>query len=73
MKAENARAQVACGTWTTAPAQEPFWWTGAPKQTLDAAAWNQRPTAGTDHRADHPFIHAAVADQTPINLCLDDP
>jgi hypothetical protein len=73
MKSEDAWAQITCGTGAAAPAQQAGRWTGAPEQTLDAAAWDQWPAAGTDNRADNPFIHTAVADQPPIDLCLNDP
>ncbi|MEB3302590.1 MAG: hypothetical protein VKN56_11540 [Cyanobacteriota bacterium] len=55
----------------TAPADHSMWRSllaRSSKQSLDAAAGNQRPATGSDDWANESFVAATVADQTPFNL-----
>ena len=72
MKAQDPWAEIPRSTGAAAPALNRVGRAGAAEQSLDAAARNKRPAAGTDHRADDPFINAAVADQSPVDLGLHD-
>ena len=74
MEAEDARIEAvrSCGGAAAAPALQTMGRAGAAEEPLDATARDQRPTTGADHGADHLFIHAAVADQAPVDLQLDD-